>query len=132
MKEWLVKLALATLAALAPIQAVLVSVGVLIMIDLVTGTIAAWKRGDKISSAVMRRTISKILVYECSVIAAFILETYLLQGFMPATKIVGGVIGLVEFKSIIENSNTIIGGDVFRTILKKLGSENDKDKPENK
>lgn len=126
MKEWLIKIALATLAALAPIQAVLVSVGVLIMMDLVTGIAAAYKRGDKISSAIMRRTISKILVYECAVIAAFVLETYLLQGFMPATKIVGGVIGLVEFKSILENSNTIIGGDVFRSILKKLGSENDK------
>lgn len=126
MKEWLAKIGIAALAALAPIQAVLVSVGVLIVLDLVTGIVAAWKRADKISSAVMRRTISKILVYESSVIAAFILETYLLQGFMPATKIVGGVIGLVEFKSILENSNTIIGGDVFKSILKRLGSENDK------
>jgi hypothetical protein len=42
---------------------------------------------------------------------------------------VAGVIGMVEFKSILENSGHIVGGDVFKLILKKLGSEND---PQNK
>ena len=125
MKQWLMNIFLAIMAALAPIHAIMISVGVLIFIDLFTGIWAALKRKEKIQSAIMRRTISKIVIYQLAVISAFILETYLLPS-VPATKIVAGVIGLVEFKSVIENSNTIVDGDVFRSILRKLGSENDK------
>ncbi len=126
MKEWLAKISLAVLAALAPIQTVLISVGVLILADSVTGIWAAYKRGEKISSAAMRRTISKIVIYQTAVITGFLLETYLIDHLLPVTKIVAGIIGLVEFKSILENSNTIMGGDIFKMILQKLGSENDK------
>jgi Bacteriophage holin family len=125
MKEWFIKLGLASLAALAPIQAVLVTVGILIIADLFTGMLAAIKRGEKISSAAMRRTISKMFVYQLAVICGFLLETYLMSSVLPVAKIVAGVIGMVEFKSILENSNTIMGGDVFKIILSKLGSDND-------
>ena len=76
----------------------------------------------------MRRTISKIFIYQMSVISGFLLETYLLGGSIPVSKIVAGVIGMVEFKSILENSNYIVGGDVFKMILQKLGSDNDSKK----
>lgn len=126
MKEWLTKIAVAAIAALAPIHAVMISVGFLIVADLLTGMVAAHKRGEKISSAAMRRTISKILVYQLAVISGFLLEHYLMGDIMPVAKLVGGVIGMVEFKSILENSNTIVGTDIFKSILQKLGSENDK------
>lgn len=126
MKEWLQKILLASVAALAPIQAVMLSVGFLIFADLVTGIWAALKRGEKVSSAAMRRTVSKMVVYQLAVIGAFVLETHLLGGLLPATKIVAGVIGLVEFKSMLENSGAIVGGDIFKIILAKIGSENDK------
>ena len=125
MKEWLSKLAMASLAALAPIHMVMITVGVLIFSDLVTGVWAALKRGEKISSAIMRRTVSKILIYQLSVICGFMLETYILDSVLPVAKIVAGVIGMVEFKSILENSNHIVGGNLFKMILEKLGSEND-------
>jgi len=126
MKEWLAKIAVAAMAALAPIHAVMISVGFLIVADLVTGIVAAKKRGEKVSSAAMRRTVSKILVYQLAVISGFLLEHYLMGDIMPVAKLVGGVIGMVEFKSILENSNTIVGTDIFKSILQKLGSENDK------
>lgn len=130
MKEWLTKLLLASLAVLAPIKMIMITVGFLIMADLLTGIMAAKKRGEKISSAVMRRTISKMFVYQLSVISGFLLEEFILTGLIPVTKIVAGVIGLVEFKSMLENSNYIIGGDIFKLILKKLGSDNDNKKKE--
>lgn len=130
MKEWLQKIALASLAALAPIHTVMISVGVLIMVDLVTGIWAAIKRGDKVSSAAMRRTVSKIIVYQSAVITGFLLETYLLSDLIPVSKLVAGVIGLVEFKSILENGNHILGQDLFKSVLSKLGSENDKKPPQ--
>lgn len=132
MKDWLQNLLLASVAALAPIQAILISVGVMILADLFTGILAARKRGEKISSAAMRRTVSKILIYQTAVITGFLLETYLLASLVPISKLVAGVIGLVEFKSILENCNTALGQDIFQTILFKLGSENDKKRKDDK
>lgn len=128
MKEWIGKLFLASLAALAPIKAVMITVGILIIADLITGIWAAHKKQEKISSAAMRRTISKMLIYQLSVVCGFLLETYILGGVIPVAKIVAGVIGMVEFKSILENSNYIIGGDLFKIIITKLGSDNDPNK----
>lgn len=129
MKEWLNKLLLASMAALAPIKMVMITVGFLIITDLITGIWAAKKRGESISSAAMRRTVSKIFIYQLTVISGFMLETYILEGLIPVAKIVAGVIGMVEFKSILENSNQIVGGDIFKLVLQKLGSDNDpKDK----
>lgn len=119
---------MAIAAILAPIKMVMITVGFLIIVDLITGILAAHKRGEKISSAAMRRTISKIVIYQLSVVSGFMLETYILGNSVPVAKIVAGVIGMVEFKSILENSNKIIGGDLFRIILSKLGSDNDSNK----
>jgi phage-related holin len=125
MREVLEKLLLATLAAFSPIKMVIITVGVLIMADLTTGILAARKRGEKISSSAMRRTISKMFIYQLTIICGFMLETNILSNIIPVAKIVAGVIGMVEFKSILENANTIVGGDIYKMILKKLGSDND-------
>ena len=126
MKEWLGRLFIVSLSALAPIHTVMLSVGILILTDLVTGMWAALKRGEKITSAAMRRTVSKIVVYQLAVISGFLLERYLIDGLMPVSKIVAGVIGMVEFKSILENANKIVGGNIFKSVIKMLGSDNDK------
>lgn len=126
MKEWLGKVAIACLAVLAPIQTILLSVGFLITADFITGIWAAHKRKEQIKSAAMRRTISKIVIYQMAVITGFLLETYLLSSIFPVSKLVAGVIGLVEFKSILENGNTILGEDIFKVVINKLGSDNDK------
>jgi len=125
MGNWTSKLFIASLAALAPIKMVIITVGFLILADLLTGIWAAKSRGEKISSSIMRRTISKIVIYQLAVISGFMLEMHILDSLVPVAKIVAGVIGMVEFKSILENSGHIVGGDVFKLILKKLGSEND-------
>lgn len=101
------------------------TVGFLIVADLVTGMIAAKKRGEKINSAAMRRTVSKMVVYQIAVISGFLLETQLLHELLPVTKVVAGVIGMVEFKSILENGNTILGVNIFKEVIKRLGSKND-------
>lgn len=125
MKEMLYKLLIAIVAVLAPIQAIIGTVGLLIMLDMISGMLAARKRGEKITSAAMRRTISKMFIYQGVVISGFMLEHYILDGILPISKIVAGVIGMVEFKSILENANKITGADIMSEILKKLGSKND-------
>jgi len=126
--KWTHALALNVLAILAPIQPVLIATGVLIFADLVLGLAAAWKRGEAITSAALRRTISKIVIYNIAVISGFIVEKYLMSDLIPATKLIAGVIGAVELKSILENADTINGAPIFLSIIKSLGSQNDQPK----
>lgn len=126
MKEWLLAICLSALASLAPIKAMLVTVGILIIMDALTGVYAAYKRKEKITSAVMRRTLSKMLVYQGVVVCGWLLELNILEHLMPVAKIVAGAIGIVEFKSILENANSISGVNLFQSVIDKLGSDNDK------
>jgi hypothetical protein len=112
----------AIVAALAPIHAVMGTVLLLVAVDLITGIWAAYKRGDKILSAKMKRSVGKLVLYEVAVILAFFVEKYLIGDLLPALKLVSGLIGLTEFKSILENLNTISGQDLFKTILDRIAS----------
>jgi len=126
MKEYLYKGLLVLAATMAPIKPLLLACGALIVADMVTGMMAARKRQEPINSADMRRSLSKMVVYQVAIISAFVLETYMLEGLLPVTKVVGGVIGMVEFKSILENVSTIAGQDIVKMVLDKLGSKNAK------
>jgi uncharacterized membrane protein len=125
MKQWFSKVALVVFAALAPIHAVIVSVGVLVMGDLVTGVWAAYKRGEEIKSSGLRRTLSKLVVYNIAIISGFMVQQYMIEDLVPIVKIIAGVIGLVELKSILENANKITGVDLFKEVIARLGSKND-------
>jgi hypothetical protein len=125
MKAFLTNLFVSAAAALAPIKPVMITVGILIISDLVTGIWAARKRGESITSAALGRTVSKMVVYQTAVVTGFLLQRYLLADAMPVVNIVGGIIGMVEFKSFIENANYIVGGDIMKEVLRKLGSKND-------
>lgn len=119
-------LGLSAIAILAPIHAVMITVGVLIISDLILGIWAALKRGEKITSAALRRTVSKMLIYQLAIITGFLCQHYLIEDFFPITKLIAGVIGAVEMKSILENADSINGSSIFKAIISKLGSENDK------
>lgn len=110
---------------LAPIQAVMLTVGFLIFLDLATGIWAALKRQEKISSAALRRTLSKMIIYQLAIISGFLIEHHIVGDSIPMIKILAGFISLVELKSILENSNVILGANVFKLLIRKLGSKND-------
>jgi len=124
MKEFFVKLGIAAVAALAPIHAVLVSVGVLVFVDIVTGVWSAKKQGQAISSARLRDSVTKLLIYQVLIITGFLVETHLIEGLIPIVKIAAGLIVAVEFVSVLENMNKILGNDMFQIIIDKLGSKN--------
>lgn len=134
MKETLLKhleaILISLLAVFAPIKGVLAVTGFLIAADLISGILAAKKRNEKINSAGLRRTLSKCLVYNLAVISGFLVETYMISELLPISKLIAGVIALVELKSILENLNTINGTDIFKTIINNLGSKNDAGKQE--
>lgn len=125
MKEWILKTLLVAAAIFAPIKPLLLACGAMILADAITGMVAAKKRGESINSASMRRTISKMVIYQIAIMSGFILEHYMLDSLLPVSKIVGGVIGLVEFKSVLENVSVIAGQDILQLVKNKLGSKND-------
>ncbi len=123
--KYLESLTVAALALFAPIQAAVITVMALVLADLIIGLVAAYKRKEPISSAGIRRTVTKIFVYEGTIMLAFITQKYLIGDIIPATKLITGLIGAVELKSILESMDEINGTSVFGSIIKQLGSKND-------
>ena len=127
--NWLKILVIAAFAALAPIHGIMGAAGALIIIDLTVGIMAARKRQEPITSSALRRTVSKIVIYELAIIAGFLLQHYMLSDELAVTKLVASAIGMVEVKSIIENLDAVNGAPLFANILSLLGSDNDKKPP---
>lgn len=114
---------IAIAAVFAPIKGLLVATLVLTIADMLSGIVAASKRGEAISSAGLRRSVSKIVIYEIAIVLAFIAETYM-SDLIPFTKIVSSLVSVVELKSIYENLNAASGQDLLKSVIDKLGSVN--------
>lgn len=123
--EWLINILLASMAIFAPIKSAVIAVIVLTVADLITGIIAARKRGEQITSAGFARTIVKIAVYQVATLCAFLAQKYLVLDVMPICTLVTSLIGLTELKSVLENLDSISGGSFFSALITKLNSNND-------
>ena len=116
---------MAVFVVFAPVHAAVETVFILILADLICGVLAARKRGEPITSAGLRRTVTKTIVYEVALLLAFLAESYLIHGLIPVTTLVSSMIGIVELKSVYENLDAISGGTLLKGVIAKLGSEND-------
>jgi hypothetical protein len=108
-----------------PILPAIVITGVLIFTDFATGLYAAHKTKKRITSSRMRDTIDKIFVYNTSIILAYLIERYMLQGAFPVLRVALGFIALAEFKSISENFHKITGINLHKKILSYLKKKHD-------
>lgn len=91
----------------------------LVMCDSVTGIFAAIRNKQKIQSAGMRRTFSKIIVY----FIAILLSEGMSQTFFPAVPLaftVSLAITATEFKSNIENVESYAGINIWSFIKDKI------------
>ncbi len=120
LKLVLVKIGAVLLAFLSPLQPILYSVLFLILVDAITGIIAARHQKETITSSKLSRTISKIMVYLVTIIVVDITNKYLLFGpdAIPLEGLVTGYIALTELKSIIENLDKMSSGK--HTALKSI------------
>lgn len=125
MMTWIKAIALSTVAALAPTKPLLIAALTLVVADTLVGLWRAWRAGETITSAGLRRSVAKALVYEVAILSAFVAEKFLLGDLVPASKLVAGAIGAVELRSVLESLNEIAGGSLFSSIVGKLGSKND-------
>lgn len=122
MKNWIVAATIALQAVFEPAKSMLLTVLVLIVVDLVSGILAARKRGESIRSAGIGRTVVKLLIYEVSIALAFLTETYLTGPEIPCAKVVASLIGTTELLSVLENLNTLSNGDLLKSIIDKISS----------
>ena len=116
MIDLITKTGLAILAILAPIQTAILGVGFLIVADLITGIVAAYKRGESIRSERLKNTAVKMLVYNLLLTSSFIAETYLTP-WIPFTNVALSFLAIIEVKSLGENFQSITGIS-FVTYLK--------------
>lgn len=124
MKAYAINLCIVLAAVFAPAKGMLISALCLIAVDLITGIMAAKKQGTPVTSAGLRRTVSKLLVYEIAIALAYIAQHYLMNDMVPAASIVSGFVGITELTSCYENMNTIGGNDLLKKVIDKLGSSN--------
>jgi hypothetical protein len=110
----------------APIQGLVISVGIAVMVDTFTGIFKTVKlKGWKsIKSRQLSNIISKMLLYEICVIALFPIDKFLLNELLLqlvsinffATKIACVAIILVELTSIKENIEEALKIDIWKTL----------------
>ncbi len=121
---WFKVCIMATVAVLAPLRAQLSAAFCLVMLDLITGVWAAVKRGEKITSSGLGRTVAKVVVYQGALLTAFLAQTFLIGDALPALALVSSFIGVTELTSVLENLSTISGKDILKVLISKLSSKN--------
>jgi phage-related holin len=123
MRSIAINLLLATAAVFMPIKAMLLSIVMLTLVDLVSGIGAAIKRKEPITSSGLKRTIIKLLVYLCVACLGYVVETYMTGDIIPLAKIMSGLVGITELKSILENTEEITGIPMLQLLIDKLSQQ---------
>ena len=106
-----------------PISGILLMIGVLIVIDTITGIWKAKKLGEKITSRKLSSIISKLALYEVTVIMFFLIDKFILNDIILTffsvpfmlTKIVALVLASIEVMSINENYKVVKGIDLWQS-----------------
>lgn len=118
-KEYLIYLLAMFWAFIQPVHGLMFAVGALVMLDLVTGLVKAYKsKTDKISSRRMRETVGKSVLYMIAVLAGFFLD-YITELGMAA-RAIAGLVAIVECKSVLENIEEVTGLNLWAAIADKF------------
>jgi hypothetical protein len=112
------------LAFFIPISGILIMIGVLIAIDTFTGIWKANKLEDKITSRKLSAIISKLALYEVTVIMFFLIDQFILNDIILTffsvpfmlTKVVALVLSSIEVMSINENYKVVKGIDLWQSM----------------
>lgn len=125
---------MAVLAALfAPITGILATVALCIFFDTVIGIWKAKKLGEKISSRKLSQVISKLLLYELTVMVFFLVDKFMLGDILLKffsiefllTKVVGLVLTSVEIFSMDENFRSVRKYGLWHAFKKLVGRAKD-------
>ena len=107
-----------------PISGILIMIGVLIAIDTFTGIWKANKLNEKITSRKLSSIISKLALYEVTVIMFFLIDKFILNDIILTffsvpfmlTKVTALVLASIEVMSINENYKIVKGIDLWQSM----------------
>jgi len=100
-----------------PIAKLMFLVGLLVTFDIITGVIAAKKRGEKITSKKLGASVTKTLLYFIAIILAQLMQNNFLPTFdQSITKAVSAIFAVIEFKSNLENISSATGIDLIEKL----------------
>lgn len=92
----------------------------LVLADWITGVTAAKRRGEKITSKGFRRTVEKMLLYFISILASEGMRRVFAVN-IPITYMAALAIAVTEFKSNIENVESVTGVKIWASIKDVIG-----------
>jgi len=111
-----------SLGLIVPIQYDLLTVGLLVIADLITGILAALRAGEKFECKKLKQTIIKIFLYEMVILMAKMMEHHIFHDSFPILNIILTSICFVEFTSLVENLSKYTGNNVGKLISEKIKS----------
>lgn len=101
---------------IGPLQGVIFTVVLLIIVDFITGIYASYLKGVGIKSKRIGHTISKFFIYNLVIISAYFLEKNIVSE-IPFLKIIAGFIAITKIKSVLENYTIIYGANPFKVLV---------------
>jgi hypothetical protein len=119
-----VKLIAMLWAFLMPISGLLFLVGFVIVLDTVTGIWKSYKNKVKITSRGLSAIISKMLLYEVTVVLFYMIDTFILNNIilqffsveLLLTKVLALILVSIEVMSINENYKAVKGLDLWQAM----------------
>lgn len=105
-------------AHLLPIASFLIGIGILVMVDLITGIAAAKKRKEPIRSKGLRNSVKKTVWYFLAILTGHMMQSIFFKS-LEIDYYISSFIALIEFKSLLENIAELTGADVW-THIKNL------------
>lgn len=118
LKSVCLKLFLLAIAYFTPIAEMVIVMLIFLMLDTISGIWASLKKGEKLESHKLRKTVYKIVWYTVTVMLSWMMEKTFSLTWTSLSSLVCGFICFVELKSIFENVTRITNEPVFLKILK--------------
>lgn len=119
------------LSYFSPLKGFALALILAVIIDFISGIWAAKKRKEKISSHVMRNSVTKLLCYSLTIIFCWVIqkEVFVFE-WAKIVNLATALIVLSELKSILENFGHITGNKVFNKIFVTINNLFKKNNPD--
>ena len=116
------------LAFFAPVKGILITVGLFILADTISGIWKARRNGERITSRGLSAIVSKMLLYNGAVLLSFLLDEFIIGDILEGifsikdmvTKIVALLLVYIEAQSISENYEAVKGVNLWQEFKKLL------------
>jgi hypothetical protein len=107
-----------------PISGILILIAFAILLDTITGIYKSIKLKQKVTSRGLSQIISKIMLYETTILLFFLIDKFLVSEIVAqffsieylVTKVFSLVLVTIEVVSINENYKAIYGKDLYSTL----------------